>query len=93
MSGKKKKGNTEKKPHIPFFSRPPNKLVGYVYKEFCDPTGQNGGQVRLAVYIDKNGKEQQADAQIIWQYGWSVGVTKKEYYGYEKLINNSLFFE
>jgi len=50
---------------LPVYCRPPNKLIGYDLKRFDDNAGHTG-TVRIANYIDKNGKRQQQDAQIIW---------------------------
>lgn len=50
---------------LPIYCRPPNKLISYDLKRFDDNAG-HAGAVRVATYIDKNGKRQQQDAQIIW---------------------------
>lgn len=51
--------------YIPVYCRPPNKLVRYEEIKFTCKAGYPGIE-RMAVFLDKNGKEQRTTAQIIW---------------------------
>ena len=53
------------KPHLPLYTRAPNTLLRYEDERFTDRSG-NSGVDRVAVYLDRNGKEQRMTAQIIW---------------------------
>ena len=55
------------KTHKPFFHREPNKFIEYTMEDFDDGHG-NGGKKRIAHYLDKNGKQRTATAQVIWEY-------------------------
>ena len=52
-------------PYIPIWNRPPNKFVKYEVVQFDDGAGHIG-DLTLAHFIDKKGKEQQMDAWIKW---------------------------
>ena len=53
------------KPHLPIYTRLPNTLLRYEDERFTDRSG-NSGVDRVAVYLDRNEKEQRMTAQIIW---------------------------
>jgi hypothetical protein len=50
---------------LPIYTRPPNKLLRYELRNFDDKAG-NTGKLRLAIYNDKHGKQQEAVAQVLW---------------------------
>jgi hypothetical protein len=54
-------------PHIPIYMKAPNKFIRYEVRDFDDGYG-NGGKVRVAIFSDKNGKVQEMDAQVMWEY-------------------------
>ena len=54
------------KPHIPIQHRSLNKFLKYEIRDFDDGYG-NSGKVRIAIYLDKNGKQQEVTAQVLWE--------------------------
>lgn len=53
-------------PFYPIYARAPNKLVRYDERPFSIPsTGQTGVE-RVAIFLDKNKKEQEMSAQVMW---------------------------
>lgn len=52
-------------PHYPTYAKAPNKLLRYELRPFDDGYGHTG-QVRVAIFLDKNKKEQEMDAQVLW---------------------------
>jgi len=56
--------------YIPIWNRPPNKFIRYEYKSFILPPNAYGitksGIGTMAVFKDKNGKEQLIEAFIKW---------------------------
>lgn len=70
-------------PHLPKYCRKPNKLLRYELEPYDDGAG-HGGQIRVAVFLDKNGKEKRTTAHYLWQYGPDIGITKEEYEKNEK---------
>lgn len=55
----------EVKPYLPIYTRPPNKFVRYEERQFDDGVGHTA-TLRYAIFIDKNGKQQEMIAQVIW---------------------------
>ncbi len=53
------------KPHIPLYNRPPNKFVRYEQRPFDDGAGHLA-ILRVAIFADKNNKQQEIVAQVIW---------------------------
>jgi hypothetical protein len=55
-------------PHIPIYHSKPNKFLRYEERPFqcitCIRTID--GIERVAIFLDKNGKQQEMTAQIIW---------------------------
>lgn len=78
MSDEKKEKEKKSTPYLPRYCTPPNKLLRYEMEPFDDGDG-NGGEVRIAIFLDKKGKEQRYEAQVIWQYGWFKGITEEEF--------------
>jgi hypothetical protein len=56
-----KKFNERVTPYLPVYARPPNKLLRYEERPFW------GGICRYAIFTDKNGKQQEMTAQVIWK--------------------------
>lgn len=54
-------------PHYPIYCQAPNKLLRYEIRKFVTDNGINA-HVRVAIYLDKNKKEQEMDAQVLWNY-------------------------
>lgn len=53
-------------PYLPFYARPPNKVVEYYYEDFDDGYGHTA-KIRKAIYWDgKKKKNAEATAQVIW---------------------------
>ena len=52
-------------PYIPIYCRPPNKLSFYHFKHFDDGAGHTG-ILKIAHYLDKNKKEKEMVAHIVW---------------------------
>lgn len=52
-------------PHLPIYHRPPNKFLRYEERRFDDGAGHTG-TLRIAVFLDKSGKEREETAQVIW---------------------------
>lgn len=52
-------------PYIPVYHRPPNKFLRYEERRFDDGAGHTGTE-RIALYQDKNGKQREETAQVIW---------------------------
>jgi hypothetical protein len=52
-------------PYIPVYARAPNKLVRYEERPFVCKAG-NRGIERVAIFTDKNGKQQEMTAHIVW---------------------------
>ena len=48
-------------PYKPIYIRPPNKFSGYYVKTFW------GGELRIAKYKDKKGRECEMVAQVLWK--------------------------
>lgn len=48
--------------YTPLYKRPPNKFLSYVIEE------HDLYNERVAIYLDKNGKECRMTAQIIWKH-------------------------
>lgn len=53
-------------PFIPIYARAPNKLVRYEERSFVCHAGHKG-IVRVAIFNDRSGKQQEMDAQVIWE--------------------------
>lgn len=53
-------------PFIPVYARAPNKLVRYELRPFVCRAGHKA-MVRVAIFTDRNGKQQEMDAQVIWE--------------------------
>ena len=53
-------------PFYPIYARAPNKLIRYEERPFNDGHG-HGGIVRVAIFVDNKGKQQEMDAQVIWK--------------------------
>ena len=51
--------------YLPVYTRPPNKLLRYEFRNFSDKRG-NTGKLRIAIYIDKKGRQQEDVAQVLW---------------------------
>lgn len=71
-------------PYIPFFKRSPNKFIQYDDRPF--DYGWGWGIQRIAVFRDKNGKTQEAIAQVIWRRHPCIN-------GGEPIQQESEFFE
>lgn len=56
--------NEKIQPYIPIQHKPPNVFLRYELRPFSYPHGS--GTVRVAVYLNKNKKECEVEAQIIW---------------------------
>ena len=60
--------------YIPFWNRPPNKFIRYYEKPFKLKANAYGiereGVETIAVFKDKNGKEQEMVAYIKWSTKW-----------------------
>lgn len=60
--------------YIPFWNRPPNKYIKYYEKPFkLSPNAQgitHEGIETIAVFKDRNGKEQEMVAYIKWSTKW-----------------------
>ncbi len=54
------------KPYIPIYKRPPNKFIKYEERPFNYGYGQVGIE-RVAIFLNKNRKECEMIAQIIWR--------------------------
>jgi len=52
-------------PYIPIYCRPPNKFLKYIERRFDDGYGHTGTE-RVAVFLDKKGRNCEMTAQIIW---------------------------
>ena len=78
MSEENEEQKSKIEPYLPRYSRPPNKFLRYELRDFDDGHG-NGGQYRVAHFLDKKGKEQEMTAHVIWKFGWYAGVTEEEY--------------
>lgn len=55
-------------PYLPVYHRSPNKFLRYDERRFDDGAG-HAGTVRIALYQDKNGKQREETAQVIWDNG------------------------
>ena len=53
-------------PYIPIYARAPNKLLRYEERPFVCQAGHHGID-RVAIFKDRNGKEQEMTAQVIWR--------------------------
>jgi hypothetical protein len=53
------------KPFLPHYHRPPNKFVRYYEKRFDDGAGHTA-TLRIAVFLNKKGKEEECVAQVMW---------------------------
>ena len=53
-------------PFIPVYARAPNKLLRYEERPFICRAGHKGVE-RMAIFIDRNGKQQEMTAQVIWE--------------------------
>jgi hypothetical protein len=53
------------KPFYPIYTKPPHQLIRYKEEPFDDGVGHSG-IVRTAIYLDKNKKERECVAQVIW---------------------------
>lgn len=62
----KDKSSNKVVPYYPYFHRAPNKFVRYEKCDFDDGHG-NKAEVTKAIYKDKNGNLQEADAFIKWR--------------------------
>jgi hypothetical protein len=51
--------------YIPIYARAPNKLLRYEERPFTCKAGKRGIE-RVAIFLDKNKKEQEMTAHIIW---------------------------
>lgn len=51
--------------YIPIYNRRPNKLLRYVERRFDYGYSQVGTE-RIAIFVDKKGKEHEMIAQILW---------------------------
>lgn len=51
-------------PYVPIQHRPPNQFLRYELRPFSYPHGS--GMVRVAIYLNKNKKESEVEAQVIW---------------------------
>ncbi len=56
--------NSKVEIYIPIQNRPPNQFVRYEMRPFKNTHGS--GMVRVAIYLNKNKKESEVEAQIIW---------------------------
>lgn len=54
-------------PYYPYYTKSPNKLIKYEERPFEDCVG-NKAMVTIAIFQDKSGKIQEADAHIKWTY-------------------------
>lgn len=54
-------------PYIPYYCKAPNKLIKYEQRPFEDCVG-NKAIVTVAIFKDKSGNIQEADAHIKWTY-------------------------
>jgi len=53
-------------PYLPFYARPPNKVVEYYHEDFDDGCGHTA-VLRKVIYIDtKKKKTHEATAQVTW---------------------------
>jgi len=50
----------------PIYCRKPNELIMYYYRAFDDGVGHKGIE-KVALYFDKNKKEKEMTACIIWE--------------------------
>lgn len=57
--------NTKVEPYLPVYARAPNRLLRYEERPFVCNAGYNGIE-RVAIFTDKNKKEQEMTAQVIW---------------------------
>lgn len=55
-------------PYIPIWHRPPNKFLRHEDRRFDDGAG-HAGTKRIALYLDKSGKQREETAQVIWDDG------------------------
>ena len=53
-------------PYIPIYCKAPNTLVRYEERPFTCGAGHHGIE-RVAIFLDKNKKEQEMTAQVIWK--------------------------
>lgn len=51
-------------PYLPYYCKPPNKLLRYYEKRFEGE--HHSATLNIAVYLDKNKIEKEATAQVIW---------------------------
>ena len=51
--------------YTPVYCRPPNEIIRYKTQYFDDNYGHTG-ITRIAIYLDKNKKQCEMIAQIIW---------------------------
>lgn len=52
---------------LPIYTRPPNKLLRYELSNFDDKAG-NTAKLRIAIYTDKRGKQQEVVSQVLWDW-------------------------
>jgi len=55
-------------PYLPIYHRPPNKFLRYELRNFEVVTCIKvlTGTERIAIFLDKNGKQQEDTAQVMW---------------------------
>ena len=61
----KDKFDLKVEPYYPYYCKSPNKLIRYEQRPFEDCLG-NTAMVTIAVFQDKSGKLQEADAHVKW---------------------------
>lgn len=65
--------------YSPFYHKKPNQFLHYETRAFDDGAG-NGGDIVVAHYLNKSGKKKEAEARIIWKYGWPAQDQKDWYW-------------
>ena len=55
-------------PYLPIYHRSPNKILRYELRKFEVVTCIKvlAGVERIAIFLDKNGKQQEMSAQVMW---------------------------
>lgn len=54
-------------PHYPIYCQAPNQLLRYEIRPFETGNGIKA-HVRVAIFLDKNKKQHEMDAQVLWNY-------------------------
>lgn len=58
--------------YIPVYARAPNKLLRYEERPFRLPNGMSGIE-RMAIFVDRNNKQHEMTAQVIWNNDKVIG--------------------